>query len=483
VGEKHEGTGKAWAADLVRRAVEMNTKVIALFTRGFGGTDHPRMYGAVLVDAFDQAKQDDVLRLAAAGLADPDKLARLRLAGYACLDFGTQCFAVAKTGEIKGHGFAAVETDAGLSRAAASTRVGVRAATGTAEKIAAEVGLVEADNKRRDAAQLAAMRAAGEWEIAWVADKSGCGETRTMTFDEVVGVLARHRADDPITTIRKELWTLFMAEKPHLGMTLAHDGRHALRVTPPACPAPPSGRHALRVTPPACPAPPSGRHVTEAWRLTGLDTGYDEPIHFDKACVLVEADRARNGERVDTVVGDLAKAYADQTAVTISMPGKSGEWLVVPPDKYPADQQFVCQECRQKYLYGNAKNLLSTVGSNYPAVFCSNVCRDKFRKRTGRNFPAVGAEIPLGETHTVWKPAAMEQAFVGTVTVPEQALVKPGPWHKIRAGIAEIPLGPAVQSVLHKAFEPVRRHPEAQDPRQSGHETGFRTSHTTDGED
>jgi len=70
---------------------------------------------------------------------------------------------------------------------------------------------------------------------------------------------------------------------------------------------------------------------------------------------------------------------------------------LVAPD---ADTIYLCQQCGKRYSYGQAMDHFLAAGKvapTLPLCFCSGVCQSLYKQRTGRTFPPVGAEIPLGE--------------------------------------------------------------------------------------
>lgn len=102
-------------------------------------------------------------------------------------------------------------------------------------------------------------------------------------------------------------------------------------------------------------------------------------------------------------VAELRKAFEEQTAITISVEGVPGETLLVPPDRYAADQRFRCQSCGVLYEYGPAKAAVeanahkeNVRGDAYhPETFCTMLHENNYLLKW-RQYPPVGAEIPLG---------------------------------------------------------------------------------------
>lgn len=56
---------------------------------------------------------------------------------------------------------------------------------------------------------------------------------------------------------------------------------------------------------------------------------------------------------------------------------------------YAPDQTFLCQHCHKEYRYGKST-------STAPHCFCTGLCQVEYKRTTGREFPPVGGEIPLG---------------------------------------------------------------------------------------
>lgn len=106
-------------------------------------------------------------------------------------------------------------------------------------------------------------------------------------------------------------------------------------------------------------------------------------------------------------VAELRKAFETQTALTISVEGVPGETLLVPPDRYAADQRFRCQACGTLYEYGPAKAAVeanahkeNVRGDAYhPETFCTMLHENNYLLKW-RQYPPVGAEIPLGQPET-----------------------------------------------------------------------------------
>lgn len=135
----------------------------------------------------------------------------------------------------------------------------------------------------------------------------------------------------------------------------------------------------------------------QTWKYVKLDTGVEHEITSEAAAI---AFKNKNQAMTDEEVRqELHKAYRRQTAITI--PWKSGEALLVPPDLYPKTQKFMCQNCGKQYVYGEAIADMDSDPEcgkdrvNYNPLSCCTVkCADDYRAKHMRN-PGVGAEILL----------------------------------------------------------------------------------------
>jgi hypothetical protein len=70
---------------------------------------------------------------------------------------------------------------------------------------------------------------------------------------------------------------------------------------------------------------------------------------------------------------------------------------------YLPDQVFLCQDCAREYKYGEST-------STAPLCFCTGLCQVHYKERTGREFPPVGAEIPLGKPEVCNLASALPEA-------------------------------------------------------------------------
>lgn len=111
----------------------------------------------------------------------------------------------------------------------------------------------------------------------------------------------------------------------------------------------------------------------------------------DRRCVTL-SDKAGD---TYSVTGLPVDVWMDITAF-ITETGPYAPGYVAPEG---LDTKFICQTCQKTYRYGDAVEHFMTAGkiaTTMPLCFCSGVCQSMYHKRTGRVYPPVGAEIPLG---------------------------------------------------------------------------------------
>jgi hypothetical protein len=92
--------------------------------------------------------------------------------------------------------------------------------------------------------------------------------------------------------------------------------------------------------------------------------------------------------------------FHDQVDKTVEQMGENPCKAVAA--EYDAKQTFLCQQCGNRYAYGEAMAALDVdppkgVYRYNPLCFCSEACGGKYLNRTGSANPPVGAEIPLGD--------------------------------------------------------------------------------------
>lgn len=91
------------------------------------------------------------------------------------------------------------------------------------------------------------------------------------------------------------------------------------------------------------------------------------------------------------------------------------------------ETRFVCQNCHKTYRFGDAVNDFSGVGDAIKTLslcFCSNTCQSLYKTATGRNFPPVGAEIPLSERESEIQNVQGMKADLGLMTPLDETMLK-----------------------------------------------------------